>query len=100
MSLKTFTGPSSITIADSDNNRITILKTKTSVEVHSQISNFGVNRHLVALQETIKNYLLNLVKAGDRDNYKVRFAKLAKIVNKTKAESFSVLKTSLIKELA
>lgn len=98
--LKTFTAPASITIADSDNNRITILKTKSSIEVHSQISNYGVNRHLVALQETIKNYLLNLVKAGDRDNYKVRFAKLAKIVNKTKIQKFSTLKTSLIKELA
>jgi len=98
--LKTFTAPSSITIVDSDNNRITILKTKSSIEVYSQISNNSVNRHLVALQETIKNYLLNLVKAGDRDNYKVRFAKLAKIVNKTKIQKFSTLKTSLIKELA
>ncbi len=98
--LKTFTAPSSITIADSDNNRITVLKTKSSIEVYSQISNYGVNRHLVELQDTIKNYLLNLVKAGDRDNYKVRFAKLAKLVDKTKAQNFSTLKTSLIKELA
>jgi hypothetical protein len=100
MALKTFTAPSSITISDSDNNRISVLKSKSGIQVFSHVATGGANRHMTALQETIKSYLLNLVKSGDRDNYKIRFAKLAKLIQTKNAESFPVLNNHLSKEIA
>jgi len=100
MSLKTFTAPTSITISDSDNNRISILKKDKTIEMFTQVNNARVSSHFIEIRSIVEQHLKNLVKRGDRDNYKVRFAKLAKLVTATKADTFGNLKNSLKKELA
>ncbi len=91
MSLKIWTTATSITIADNNENRVTVLKTKTGVEFHSSLATSGVNKDLLTLQETIKYRLLNPDK--DRDSYKVRFNNIAKLVKESNVDSFHKLNT-------
>ncbi len=100
MSLKIFTAPKSITITDSDNNTVTVLKTSTGFEFYSKIANNGVNRHITAIGESVQRYIMNLIKEKNRDNYNIRFKNLAKIINGTKATSFSTLNKAMANAIA
>lgn len=91
--LKVTNASGSITITDSDNNRLTVLKTGSSIEFHSQLSHNRVNRHLLSLQTRIKQIILN--PTNDRDNYKVRFANVGKLISGLKSNSFASLSNSL-----
>ncbi len=93
--LKINTAPSSITISDSDNNRVTVLKTKSGFEFYSAIANSAVNKDIVALGQYVQNYITTLIKEKNRDNYGVRFTKLKKLIMEKNAPSFYKLNTKL-----
>ncbi len=86
MILKIWVTPTSITVADSNQNRLSVLKTTTGIEFQSSVANAGVNKDLLSLQETMKHQLLHPAK--ERDNYKARFNKLAKQIGEFKVDSF------------
>ena len=64
--------PKSITIADSDNNRISVAKTTNGLEFHSSIT----SPLALMVQNKIKAIVLN--PSDSKDNYKVRFSRLSK----------------------
>lgn len=94
MSIKIWVTPTSITLADTNQNRVSVLKTTSGIEFRSSIMNYGVNPHLMSLQESIKYRLLNPEK--DRDNYKARFNSLAKQIGNLKSDSFERLAKKMV----
>ncbi len=93
MNISITTTPKSISITDSDNNRITVLKTATSLEFHSRLSS---NRQSAVMNEcanTIKKIVLN--PKDNRDNYKVRFDKIAKALTSANVRTLLTAKNAL-----
>jgi len=93
MSLTILTTPKSITIKDADNNSLVVVKTEIGIELHSRVETNKKNKPMLNLQATIKNIVLN--PKDNRDNYKVRFAQLAKALTEVNTDSFTVLQNKL-----
>jgi len=93
MILKIVSTPTSITITDSIDNRLVVVKTKSGIEFHSQIDSHKTSQKILDLQKEIKRIILN--PNNNRDNYRVRFDRLAKELTEVKTHSFITLKHKL-----
>lgn len=90
--LKILTTPTSISISDSDRNTLRVIKGANGIEFHStQNTSKGIDP-IFDLQKHIKTVVLTSTK----DNYKVRFDKLAKHITTIPATTFRGLKRKLV----
>jgi len=95
--LKILTTPKSISITDSDNNRIIILKGENGIELHSTIETSKKTAVMLELQRKISTVIST--PKNNRDNYKVRFERLKKIIENVNTRTFMTIRNG-IRELS
>lgn len=83
------TTPKSISIVDSDRNRIVILKGAASIELHSTIETNKKAANMLELQRKLGSVITN--PKNNRDNYKVRFDRLKKIIEGVNTKTFKTI---------
>ena len=91
MKLTITTSPKSITIVDSENNRMTILKGENGLEFHSSTAKKA--NQMLELGKAIKKSILN--PSSSKDNYRVRFNKLTKQLTEINKPTFLSLRNAL-----
>lgn len=90
--LKIVTTPTSISISDSDRNILRVIKGVNGIEYHStQNTAKGIDAIF-----DLQNHIKTVVLTSTKDNYKVRFDKLAKHITTIPAETFKGLKRKLV----
>jgi len=87
------TTPKSISIADSDRNRIVILKGEKGIELHSTIETSKKTANMLELQRKLGAVITN--PKNNRDNYKVRFDRLKKIIEGVNTKTFKTIQNGI-----
>lgn len=87
-----FVTPTSITIYDGNQNRLIVRKGENDIEFHSTADSVKASNNILSLQQAIRGEL----KKKSKDNYRVRFDKLAKHLSAIKTHSFITLKNQLV----
>lgn len=89
--VKIFITPSSISIYDTNNNKLVVRKTIDGIYTESSTGNTRLNNSILKLQNSIKKF----VTQKSKDNYKVRFAKLSTLLKEVGTHSFVSLANKL-----
>ena len=87
------TTPKSISITDSDKNRIVVVKGETGIELHSSIETNKHSNVMLELQRKIGSVITN--PKNNRDNYKVRFDRLKKIIESVNTKTFKTIQNGI-----
>lgn len=91
--LTILTTPKSISITDSDKNRIVILKGENGIELHSSIETSKKTNIMLELQRKISKVITT--PKNNRDNYKVRFDRLKKIIEGVNIKTFTTIRNGI-----
>ncbi len=89
MKLTILVTPKSITIRDNDRNTIIIVKDGNGIQLHSSIETSKKASNMFELQRKLSKLIVT--PKNNRDNYKVRFERLAKYLAEINISTFKTV---------